>query len=190
MSADKDASNDLQIKGGEKITPPATDEQLTAFADSWRVPQAASNFVEPAPDPEPTPEAEAAEPQLTLADLPKEDTDVAEATCKDAGVTEDLALANCTYDVAATDDDSFVASAETFQEDVEALPTGEVEYVTALEGAAPVESPTPAADDDSSSNTGLLIGGGVLLLIVIVAVAVLMSKKKQPPQGQQPQPTT
>lgn len=183
---DKDPSNDMQIRGGDQIAVPASDQQLTEFADSWKVSKADSLFMQPAADPEPTPEADAAQPQLTLADLPEADTNAAESTCKDAGISEALALANCTYDVAATGDEAFVESAKTFQEDVEALPAGELQYMTALKGAAPVKSPTPASDDDSSSNSGLLIGGGILLLVVIIGGAVLMSKNKKQSQGQQP----
>ena len=127
---DGNAQNDIQVRGGELITPPAGIEQLKTFGDSWRVPAEESLFDAPLP----VDEAAAAQPPLTLLDLEPAARAEADQTCQAAGVTDLGALHNCTYDVAATGDESFVESAQTQQEAIAQLPAEENVTVAAVAG--------------------------------------------------------
>lgn len=127
---DGNAQNDIQVRGGELITPPASIEQLKTFGDSWRVPAEESLFDSPLP----VDEAAAAQPPLTLLDLEPAVRAEADQTCQAAGVTDLGALHNCTYDVAATGDESFVESAQTQQEAIAQLPAEENVTVAAVAG--------------------------------------------------------
>ncbi len=174
---DRDATNDIQIRGGEAVTPPASAEQLVSFADSWRVTSAESPFKEPLPDPAPL------EPELpvTLADLDATAVEEAETTCADAGITDPLALDNCTYDVAATGDEIFVQTAEVYQEAVQARPEA-ITLVAALEGQEePEQSPPPAAaaDDDEGMSPIVFVGIGLVVLVIVAAVFLISRKGKQ-----------
>ncbi|MBK8431187.1 MAG: hypothetical protein IPL28_07790 [Chloroflexi bacterium] len=115
---DGDRMNDIQVRGGELITPPATIEQLKLFGDSWRLSAEESLFNDPLTAAD---TAEAAGP-LTINDLDAGEKEAAANTCETAGVTDPLALHNCTYDVAVTGDESFVESAKTFQEATADIP--------------------------------------------------------------------
>ena len=127
---DGNAQNDMQVRGGELITPPASIEQLKTFGDSWRVPAGESLFDAPLPVADTT----AAQPPLTLLDLEPAARAEAGQTCQAAGITDPSALHNCTYDVAATGDEGFVESAQTQQEAILQLPAEENNPVTAVEG--------------------------------------------------------
>ena len=123
---DGDRMNDIQVRGGELITPPASLEQLKLFGDSWRLSAEESLFDAPLTAAD---TAEAAGP-LTINDLDAGEKEAAANTCETAGVTDPLALHNCTYDVAVTGDESFVESAKTFQEDTADIP--DEEFVAAV----------------------------------------------------------
>jgi len=127
---DGNAQNDIQVRGGELITPPASIEQLKTFGDSWRVPAEESLFDAPLP----VDEAAAAQPPLTLLDLEPAARAEAGQTCQAAGITDPDPLHNCTYDVAATGDESFVESAQTQQEAIAQLPAEDNVTVAAVEG--------------------------------------------------------
>ena len=124
---DGNAQNDLQIRGGELITPLANPEQLKTFGDSWRVPAGESLFDTPQP-------ATAAPEPLSIVDLPAADRAQAEQTCQGGGVSNPTALQNCTFDVAVTGEDGFVASALAVQESIEQLPTQQDEPVAGVQG--------------------------------------------------------
>lgn len=111
---DGNRQNDMQIRNGDLIAPPANLEQLKSFGDSWRVAADESLFDDAAPI------GEAVEP-LTLRDLDPVDSEQAKQTCQNAGITGQLALDNCTYDVAVTDDPIFVESAQVFEEAMQTL---------------------------------------------------------------------
>lgn len=118
---DKNAQNDIQIRGGDVITPLANPEELKRFGDSWR-PSAEESLFR---DATPVSEAGASEDPLTLDDLDPDERGEALQTCQDAGITNELALGHCTYDVAVTNDEIFVDSAKAFQEDFNELPPAE-----------------------------------------------------------------
>jgi hypothetical protein len=107
---DRNASNDLTLRDGSQMTPPATPDQLNTFGASWLVPAGESLFDDTAENS--VVEEEEEEP-LTLFDLNPEDRAEARQTCENANVSDPLALDNCTYDVAATGDPIFVESAKT-----------------------------------------------------------------------------
>jgi hypothetical protein len=127
---DRNAQNDMQVRNGDLITPPATAEQLKIFGDSWRVPVEESLFA----DPRPVDAAAAAQEPLTLLDMEPAARAAAQQTCQSAGVSDPSALHMCTYDVAATGDEGFVASAQTYQEAVAQLPAAENVTVAAVQG--------------------------------------------------------
>ena len=116
---DGNALNDMQIQGGEQIKPPASPEDLKTFGDSWRVPAEESLFDNVAAAAEAT---AGQDESLALEEIDEADKADAQDACKNAGVTDDLALRNCTYDVAATGDEAFIESAQTFEEDTKDLP--------------------------------------------------------------------
>lgn len=115
---DGNAQNDMQIRGGELLTPPATLAQLKSFGDSWRVPAGESLFDTPHPA---DPAAAAPEP-LSLVDLEPAARVEANQRCLVGGVSNPIALEDCTYDVAVTGEEGFVTSALAHQEAVEQLP--------------------------------------------------------------------
>jgi len=133
---DGDPQNDIQLRGGDLITPPASDEDLARFGDSWRLSPEESLFNGALAGDD---TAEGSEP-LTLDGLDPTDKANAEDICTTAGVTDPLALHNCTYDVAATGDDGFVESAKTFQEETKDEP--DKGFVAGVpEQGLPVEAP-------------------------------------------------
>lgn len=116
---DGNASNDLQIQGGDQIKPPASLADLERFGDSWRISAEESLFdnVEAA-----TAVTESTEQPLVMQEIDEEDQANAKETCQNAGVADELALRNCTYDVAATGDEAFIASALVYEEDNQDTP--------------------------------------------------------------------
>lgn len=173
---DGDPKNDMQIRGGAVIAPPAKAAQMTPFAQSWLTPVSETLFSDKLP-----PQAPAPAKQMTLADLPAGDKSAAEAKCKDAGVTDPLAVDNCTYDVAATGNDSFVDSAKTYEV---AMADQPVAVQATVSGAvdAPESATAAAPADDGGSRTGLLIGLGALVVVAAGAAAAVAARKgKTPP---------
>ena len=112
---DGNAQNDLTLRAGGSVAPPAGFADLNRFGDSWRL-GADETLFRGAVD------AATPERPLTALDLDAAARAAAEQRCRRAGVSDRLALGNCTYDVAATGDDAFVASAKTFQDAVAAAP--------------------------------------------------------------------
>lgn len=167
---DDDPDNDIETADGDQIGAPASVEELKSWGDSWLVNDNDSLFRTPNPD-QPAQGAS----QLTVADLPSADVDAAEATCQAAGVTDELALKSCVYDVAATGDEAFVASAQGVQEAQEALPESERGFVEAL------PSETPSDDDGGFPIVPLIIGLAVIGLIGAVAALVMKNKKPAGP---------
>ncbi len=133
---------------------------------------------------------------LTINDFDPEARAEAEATCADAGITDSLALYHCTYDLLATESDSFIASAISFEESTADIPDEAFAAATQFQGLpvpipggelAPTDGEEPApgepAPDDGepaeevpSTLDGLLAnplvlgGGGLLLLIILFLV--------------------
>lgn len=150
---DGNRMNDIQLRDGELITPPASLEQLKRFGDSWRLSAEESLFNDPLTAAD---TAEAAGP-LTINDLDAVEKEAAADTCETAGVTDPLALHNCTYDVAVTGDESFVESAKTFQEDTADIP--DETFVAAVPSQGlPVADPAPADTPAPSDGIALEIG--------------------------------
>lgn len=111
---DGNPRNDMKVRYGEVLATPADIADLNRFGDSWRVPAGASLFrggttapVKP-------------KRQITVMDLDAEKRAEAKQTCKQAGITDKLALGNCTYDVAQTGEKAFVESAQAFEKATEA----------------------------------------------------------------------
>lgn len=142
---DGNSQNDIQLRGGDVITPPAGNDDLVRFGDSWRLAAEESLFNDALAGEDTAADAG----PLTINDLDETEKAGAEDTCETAGVTDPLALHNCTYDVAATGDDSFVESAQNFQEDNADEP--DKEFVAAVPSQGlPVEAPAAPAEETTA----------------------------------------
>ncbi|MBP8250882.1 MAG: choice-of-anchor L domain-containing protein [Herpetosiphon sp.] len=176
---DGDPNNDIQIRNGAVITPEATSAQLKEFGDSWRVPQGESLFDTPSTATSP------AQTAPTLAEVDATKREEAKKKCDAAGITNQIALYDCTYDVAVTDNESFIDSAKGVdavlkeQPPVQVVdgsdapglevltnspPTTEVTVAPAVEvTVAPADQPTPtqataAPASEPAADAGLLNG--------------------------------
>lgn len=145
---DGNPQNDLQIRGGDQIKPPPSIDDLNRFGDSWRVPTEESESL--------FRDVESVEEQPhTLVIIEDEKKLVAEKTCQDGGITNELALKNCVYDVALTDDPIFVESAKDVEESVENLPPSAIVPATAGETLG-----GNIFDADMANETGITIMDG------------------------------
>ncbi len=145
---DGDPANDMRLRDGTQLTPPASLAQLKQFGDSWRVAAGSSLFA----DPLPAPDTSAAQPPLTLAGLDPATRDTARDTCQSARVTDQIALDNCTYDVAATGDEIFVESAQTYQASITNDPAAAQERIVAVpEQVAPTADAAPAVPTEDTA---------------------------------------
>ena len=143
--------NDLQIRDGDQIKPPPSIADLNRFGDSWRVSTTESLFRDV--------EGVTKQPH-TLVVIEEEKKKEAENTCRDGGVTHELALKNCVYDVALTDDPIFVESAKDVEESVEDLPPSAIVPATAGETLGGV-----IFDADLANEEGITIVDGDDLVI-------------------------
>lgn len=150
---DGDRANDMQIRGGASLGASLTNDSIARVGESWRVRANESLFTRD----HPAPTAVAAKDQPGMADLDSAARQKADQTCKAAGISDATALRNCIYDVAATGDETFVLSAQQFQETVAALPAAE----RAGEVLEPIDVQVPPATPAASSGqgAGLLLPG-------------------------------
>lgn len=174
---DGDADNDMVLRDGDVVAQPATEEQVQAFADSWRVPAADSLFGR---GETPVPEVVDAEDLVVPEDLDEAAVEEAQQACEDAGVEDQLAIETCVYDVAATGNEDFVDSSAVLQEAVEELPESAPEPVFAT------EEPDLVPNDDGSSFPWLLVGAIVVVAGVLIVVLVARSSSKKKGQGTGP----
>ena len=147
--------NDLQIRGGDQIKPPPSVADLNRFGDSWRVPSAGSASL--------FRDTEAAKQPHTLVVIEDEKKAEAEKICQNGGIANELALKNCVYDVALTDDPVFVESAKEVEESVENIPASTVVPATpgeALGGAIFDADQAGAADIAILNGDDLIITTG------------------------------
>lgn len=152
---DKNRNNDLQVRGGEYLGATARKEVIARVGESWRVRPDESLFTRDHPGAQ----GAIVQKQTGIEDIDPQARKAAQQTCKTAGISDALALRNCTYDVAATGDDSFVESARQFQETVAQLPAEE----RAGEKVEPAHVQVPAAVSPSPGSSGLLSAGETLL---------------------------
>ena len=108
---DGSAANDLPVRGGDLIKTPPSIADLKSFGDSWRLSPQESLFDNAGP-------AGSPEPPLSLQEIDPQQRNNAKQTCRDAGVSEQTALRNCTYDVGVTGDKEFIKSAKDFEESI------------------------------------------------------------------------
>lgn len=108
------SQNDLQLRTGETLTPPAKVEDINRLGDSWRVKPEESLFGD----------AVAKQPHTLVSLDPGK---VAEATkiVDAAGITDPIARRNAVYDYVQTGEKSFVESAKAIEEEIKALPPEE-----------------------------------------------------------------
>lgn len=142
---DKDLKNDVQIRGETTPLPlaftkdhkPVAAADFKKFGDSWRVAAGESLFSKPIAMNESdtaneshmffamslsSPASQAEGDQLTLNDLEPQAIQKAVEVCKEVAVDGGFALYTCTYDVAATGDESFAQSSAVVNEDIKAEP--------------------------------------------------------------------
>lgn len=144
-----DPQNDMQVRNGALIDPEnAGPEQLKTFGDSWRIPEGESLFSEAIPAADVVASntvapnarlfgvrvAEASDARAgvaqvsdtagptTLLELDPVARAEARQACLDAGVTDPFALDNCTFDFAVTQDGSYIESAASLEQAIQALP--------------------------------------------------------------------
>jgi hypothetical protein len=185
---DGNPDDDLTRRDGEEMSAPATVEQLGTFGDSWRTPAGESIFSAAAALPAVDIEVE----PLTLDDFDQAERDEAEQTCRDGGLSDDLAIQNCVFDLLATEDEAFVESAAVFEEALDALPGDEGDTVAGTDIAAEAVG----TDDDSSLTLALIALAVVVLVAALGAVLYFRSKSSGsgpqagPPGGPQTGPQT
>lgn len=161
---DGNAQNDMQVRNGAVINRPFNSTQLKTFGDSWLVPAGESLLDAPVsldsqrvlislP-------SQSNEDQLTLDDLDPAARESARQTCAAAGITDPVILDGCTYDVAATNDESFVDGAADMNDTLAELPAEEQVHVLAAEpeGVTPTDPPAPAGGNDGEDEGGPLAG--------------------------------
>jgi hypothetical protein len=108
-----DGANDFKTRDGKALgAPPKFDILYNEFAESWRITPDESLFdYEDGESTETFTNREYPSYEFTFDDLEPAARADAEQRCRDAGVVEDQALEQCTFDIATTDDDVFIASA-------------------------------------------------------------------------------
>ena len=117
-NADGDAANDLTTRGGSVVEVAGLAAETRRarlygeFGDSWRISQAESLFAyEPGKDTSTYTYPDFPSALVTASDLPAMARGMAEAVCRDAGVTAGDFLADCALDVGVTGNAEFAASA-------------------------------------------------------------------------------
>ncbi len=152
--------NDVHFRDGETAqNPPIKGEPLNQFGDSWIPREGESLFHTPYPV--------ASNPVLrnVLAKGMRQGTDIdsldvltindfdpaaraeAEAKCTNAGVTGSLALYQCTYDLLATESETFIEGALSFQESIAGIPDEYFASATDFQGLpVPVAGAAPSGE--------------------------------------------
>ena len=115
---DGDPANDMQMRGGDVVPFTGLATEIDAFGESWRVPVSETQFLS---GPRPASETPAGETPLTLDSLDPAAREASLAKCAAAGIADETALSNCTYDVAATGDETFIQSAQVAQTAITAI---------------------------------------------------------------------
>lgn len=183
---DGNAQNDMQERNGAVIAQPFTQAQLTSFGTSWLVP--AGELLLDAPtalDASRTLisfSAQTDEAQLTLDDLDPDARASARQTCEAAGISDPLILDACTYDVAATNDESFVDGAADMEESLAELPAEERAHVPALGAPEPVEAtpePVEETPDEDGGGFGGLCGAPLMMPLGMGLVFMVGARRKK-----------
>jgi hypothetical protein len=117
-NADGSAANDLTTRGGTVVEVAGLAAEATRarlygeFGDSWRITQAESLFdYGPGEDTRTYTRPDFPSAMIAAGDLPAMARGVAEAVCRQAGVTEARFLADCVLDIGVTGNAEFAASA-------------------------------------------------------------------------------
>lgn len=118
---DMNAMNDMTLRDGSMVTPPADIAGINKFTDSWRLQPGESLFS----DVKNAQDAALAKNPHTDVQIPKDKWDSAEKEVKAAGITSPLAARNTTYDVALTGEKSFIETGKIQDAARKALPPGE-----------------------------------------------------------------
>lgn len=141
---DKDPKNDMTLRDGGMVAPPANAKDLNTFTDSWRVKPEESLFGDAKRDNAKV----AAKNPHTEVQIDEAKRAEAEKLVKAAGITDPLAVRNATYDVAITGNKTFIESAKALEEAVKALPEAEKQVVAGdhatqavLNGGTPAGGP-------------------------------------------------
>jgi hypothetical protein len=121
-NADDDAANDLTTRGGSVVALAGLAAETRRarlygeFGDSWRISQAESLFVYgPGQDTSTYTRPDFPSALVAASDLPALARGMAEAVCRQAGITADAVLADCLLDVGLTGNPEFAASAAAIE---------------------------------------------------------------------------
>jgi hypothetical protein len=145
--SDGNPQNDLTLRDGSKVTPPANAKDLNTFTDSWRLKPGEAIFGD-------------VQRAAALAAEAKPHADVqvdaaksaeAEKAVRAAGITDPLAVRNATYDVAMTDSKGFIETAKIMDEAVKELPAAERKL---LAGDAANQEAVAAVNEAANRSAG------------------------------------
>ena len=128
---DKDPLNDMTLRDGGRVNPPANTKDLNTFTDSWRLKPEESLFGDAKRD---NAQAAATKPH-TEVQIDEAKRAAAEKAVRAAGITDPLAVRNATYDVVQTGSKVFIESAKAVEEAVKAQPAA-AQKVVAGDAAA------------------------------------------------------
>jgi hypothetical protein len=137
-----EGENDFQTRDGKSLSsPPEFETRYKVFAESWRISPDESLFdYEPGESTETYTRRDVPLNDVKVDDIDPADRAHAERLCREAGVTEPQALEECTFDLALTGDEDYIASALSLQKP-ESFPTNQVSIDAPSEAIAsfPVE---------------------------------------------------
>ena len=137
---DGNPRNDMTLRDGAKVDPPASEENLNAFWDSWRVKEGESLFADVKREKtQPTD----AFPHV-LAEIDPAKLAEAEKDAKAAGLTNPLTIREAAYDVAQTGSKVFLESAKEMEAAVKALPADKQKFVAGDAATQAVLAAAPA----------------------------------------------
>ncbi len=153
---DGKSANDFQTRGGEVVPFSRLASEVSKVGESWRVPASESLFLM---NKRPSSETPVGNSPLTLAALDPAAREASRAKCAAAGIKDQNALSNCTYDVTVTGDETFIKSAQAFQVAVATIPQKERVSDETLENMKPATGAASRA----------LPNGGVVRRIVTPA---------------------
>ncbi|MCB1099597.1 MAG: VWD domain-containing protein [Verrucomicrobiae bacterium] len=137
---DGDPRNDMTLRDGKKVDPPASEDDLNAFWDSWRVKEGESLFADVKRE---TKQPTDAFPHV-LAEIDPAKIAEAEKAAKAAGLTNPLAIREAAYDVAQTGSKVFLESAKEMEAAVKALPADKQKFVAGDAATQAVLAAAPA----------------------------------------------
>lgn len=166
---DGDKDNELVTRDGRALpAAPAFADLYPSFADSWRIKQADSLF-----DYEPGQNTTSFDdPTFPENTEPIGDRVAAEAACRDAGLTEQVLIQNCIFDIMATGDRGFAREAAEVQRFLLSSPAGGDGTILAGEIKQGAEPETHVLEIGDSRAFFLQDAGGAAISVCDMLITV------------------